>query len=84
VGPPPNDVLFVVGSAGFVTIVLGVIALLGLRKGRSTWLAGILALAFLIVIAVRVKDVHAGLALPFLGSILAIIAGFLPTVFRDA
>jgi zinc-ribbon domain len=75
---------YFVASAGFVTIVLGVMTLLGLRKGRSTWLAGILALAFLIVIAVRAKDVHAGLALPFLGSILAIIAGFLPTVFREA
>jgi zinc-ribbon domain len=84
VGSPPNDALFVVGSAGFVTIVLGVMALLGLRKGRSTWLAGILALAFVIVIAVRVHGVHAGLALPCLGSILAIVAGFLPTVFRDA
>jgi len=74
---------YFVASAGFVTIVLGVLALLGLRKGRSTWLAGILALAFLIVIAVRIGH-GGGLAIPFVGAILAIVAGFLPTVFRDA
>ena len=84
VGSPPTGALWVVGSAGFVTIVLGALALLGLRKGRSTWLAGILGVAFLVVIAVRVGGVHAGLAIPFLGAVLAIVAGFLPTVFKDA
>jgi hypothetical protein len=84
VGGPPAGILWVVGSAGFVTIVLGVFALLGLRKGRSTWLAGILGVAFLVVIAVRVGNVHAGLAIAFLGAVLAIVAGFLPTIFKDA
>jgi len=82
-GEPPSGVAKVVSSAGFVTIVLGALAVLGLRKGRSTWLAGVLGIALLVLVGVEVHHINAGFAVPFLGAILALVAGFLPTVFKD-
>jgi hypothetical protein len=85
VADAPDDLpsgLYFVGSAGFVTIVLGVLALAGARRGRSTWFAGVLAVLFLLVIAIQ-ADARPGIAIPFLGAVAAIVAGFLPVLDRS-
>jgi hypothetical protein len=74
--------LYFVGSAGFVTILLGVLAIAGARRGRSTWLAGVLAVLFLLVIAIQ-ADARPGIAIPFLGAVAAIVGGFLPVLGRS-
>jgi hypothetical protein len=82
VSTPPNDLpgpVYFVGSAGFLTILLGVVALAGLRRGRSTWVAGVVALVALTVLAVQ-ANAESGIAIPMFGSVLAIVAGFLPVL----
>lgn len=85
VGAAPTDlpgIAYFVASAGFLTILLGVVALAGLRDGRSAWLAGIAAVIMLTVLAVQ-ADAAGGIAIPMLGGVLAIVAGFLPVVASE-
>jgi hypothetical protein len=72
-------IVYFVGSAGFLTILLAVVALAGVRSGHSTWVAGVVALVALIVLAVQ-ADALSGIAIPMLGAVLAIVAGFVPVL----
>jgi hypothetical protein len=83
----PSGATFI-GSAGFVAIVLGVLALLGLafRTGWLTTLAGVLGIvgfaAVLITLyrvpeaSLGVGNVGIGLWIVLAGSVIAVIAGF--------
>ena len=75
-------VVYFISSLGFVTILLGLVALAGLRRGRSTWIAGFLAVVLLIVLIVQ-ADVTGGLFIPLLGGLAALVAGFLPVLESD-
>ncbi len=85
--PDPREdlpgIVYFVSSAGFLTILLGVVALAGLRRGRSTWLAGIVAVIALIVLAVQ-ADALPGIWIPILGGVIAIVAGFLPVLASES
>lgn len=76
-------IFYFVTSAGFLTIVLGVVALAGLRRGRSTWLAGVVAALLLVALAIT-ADARLGLWVPLLGALGAIIAGFLPVLAGES
>jgi hypothetical protein len=87
-GDPPgikNPIAFLV-SCGFVAIVLGVVAALGLlsRRGRLTKLGAGLAMVLLIglIAAVASKGPGVGVFVSLFGSIVALAAGFMGTSKR--
>ena len=70
-------------SAGLVTIVLGVLVLLGLLRGAFAWVAGVLGVIFTVVLMlISDAGVGPGLWVALLGSLLAILAGVLGSVSR--
>jgi hypothetical protein len=80
--PPGSgfDGLFDFGtSLGMLTLVLGVVSLLGLRTGRATWVAGALAALVLVAFLLTAQTSGAGVAMAFAGAVLALVAGFLPS-----
>jgi hypothetical protein len=79
-----------VATAGFVAIVIGLLALLGLASlnGWPTRLAGALGLAAFILAGISIyrspamslpQDIQAGLWLLLAGSLVCVIAGMIPT-----
>jgi hypothetical protein len=72
-----------VTSLGFVTIILGVVALVGARSGTMTWLAGAAAVIGLIVYFVILGDTSGeGAWLALVGGICALAAGILAAATR--
>jgi hypothetical protein len=70
-------------SAGLVTIVLGVIVLLGLLRGAFAWVAGVLGVIFTVVLMlISDAGVGPGLWVALLGSLLAILAAVLASMAR--
>ena len=70
-------------SAGLVTILLGVIVLLGLLRGAFAWVAGVLGVIFTVVLMlISTAGVGPGLWVALLGSLLAILSGVLTSVAR--
>ena len=66
-----------------MTIVLGVIVLLGLLRGAFAWVAGVLVVIFTVVLMlISDAGVGPGLWVALLGSLLAILAGVLGSVGR--
>jgi hypothetical protein len=85
-GQPADDlpgIAYFVSSLGFLTILMGVVALAGVRRGNSAWAAGIVALIVLIVLAVQ-ADAAGGIWIPILGALIAIVAGFLPVIAGES
>jgi hypothetical protein len=82
-GPHGLRVLvLLVSSAGFLLILLAVLALLGLPKGRATRIAGFLTIVCVAVflIAADLPQQGSGAALALTGGILALVAGCLAYV----
>ena len=70
-------------SIGVLTILAGVLLVLGILTGRLAWFAGLLALAVLITFAVTADEsLSAGVWLGLLGAAAAIGAGVLATMER--
>lgn len=72
-------IAYFVSSLGFLTILMGIVALAGMRSGISAWAAGVVALIVLIVLAVQ-ADAAGGIWIPILGALVTIVAGFLPVI----
>jgi hypothetical protein len=70
-------------SLGFLTIILGVVALVGARSGTFTWLAGAAAVLVLVVYFVTLGDTSGeGAWVAFAGGICALAAGILAAASR--
>ena len=66
-----------------MTILLGVIVLLGLLRGAFAWVAGVLGVIFTVVLMlISTAGVGPGLWVALLGSLLAILSGVLASVAR--
>jgi hypothetical protein len=69
-----------VTSAGFVTLLLAAIVLLGIRTGGAAWFGGIATILVMILYLVISGDSGPGVWVIMLGGVLAIIAGLLATI----
>lgn len=78
--------LNMVTSLGFLPILLGLAALVGIRRGRMAWMAGTVAVIALLVFLVTLRGVEAksgaGAWVVLLGGLLALAAGALKTASR--
>ena len=74
-----NGLIAFFGSAGFVTLVLALLVLLGLRRGTLAWFAGVLTAVYVVVLLILGDDAGAGLFVALVGSLLAVAAGLLTT-----
>ena len=71
-------------SLGVVTIVLGVLALLGARSGTLTWLSGAVALIALVAFFLTLRDASgAGAWIALAGGVCALAAGILAAASRS-
>lgn len=77
--------LNLVTSLGFLTIVLGALALIGIRKGRLAWLTGTVTVIVMLVFLLTLREgasSAAGAWVVLLGGLLALTAGVLTTLSR--
>ncbi len=85
--PTANDdrlvLLNIVTSLGFLTILCGILVLVGIRKGRLAWMAGVVTLIALIIFLITLGnaevDSRAGAWVVLLGGVSALTAGALAT-----
>lgn len=75
--------LNIVTSLGFLTILCGILVLVGIRKGRLAWMAGVVTLIALLIFFITLGRVEAdsrlGAWVVLLGGVLALTAGALAT-----
>ena len=72
-----NGVASFVTSAGFATLVLALIVLLGLRRGAGAWFGGVVAAVGAVVVLIVAHEHGAGVWFALLGGLLAIVAALL-------
>ena len=81
VNAPPggtvNGIASFVTSAGFATLLLALIVLLGLRRGAGAWFGGVITVVGAVILLIVAHDGGPGVVFALIGGILAIVAALL-------
>ncbi len=67
-------------SLGIVTLLLGLIVLLGVRRGGAAWFGGIVSILYLVGYLIVGGDSGAGVWVALLGGVLAVVSGIMATL----
>lgn len=76
-GGTVNGIASFVTSAGFATLLLALIVLLGLRRGAGAWFGGVIAVVGALVLLIVPHDHGPGVVFLLIGGVLAIVAALL-------
>jgi hypothetical protein len=76
-GGTVNGIASFVLSAGFATLLLALIVLLGLRRGAGAWFGGVITVVGAVILLIVPHDSGPGVVFALIGGILAIVAALL-------